>query len=373
MTTGRQTPLRVVGLFAGIGGIEIGLSKAGHDSVLLCELEPAAQRVLKKRLPSVPLHADVTDLAELPDAEVVSAGFPCQDLSQAGRTAGIKGSQSSLVDHVFRLIDSASPSPTWLLLENVSFMLSLDKGRAMTWLTERLDERGFTWAYRVVDSRAFGLPQRRQRVLLLASSLKTRDRGYSARTQVSRRSMTEKVSPAASTGPRASGVSDGPLMPCRRSRAARRSASPHHRRFGSRGHRGSSRRIYATPSAFKASRQIGPPRPTSSLGGARPTDGSSSETPLAFRSPGGSVNGWARTSATTTRETARWPVELGGHGPHGGIRASVTPSTFRCGRFRTLDHISMTFSGTKRGSFRQGRRPASSNAPLLAPSVSRRT
>lgn len=173
MSQDGQENLRVVGLFAGIGGIEVGLSEAGHESVLLCELEPAAKRVLTSRLPAVPLHADVTHLAELPEADLVAAGFPCQDLSQAGQTAGIKGSQSGLVDHVFRLIDGAQPDPTWLLLENVSFMLSLDRGRAMTWLTERLEERGFTWAYRVVDSRAFGLPQRRQRVLLLAS--KTED------------------------------------------------------------------------------------------------------------------------------------------------------------------------------------------------------
>jgi len=67
------------------------------------------------------------------------------------------------------MLDEAEPAPTWLLLENVSFMLSLDRGRAMHWLTEQLETRGYTWAYRVVDTQAFGLPQRRQRVLLLAS------------------------------------------------------------------------------------------------------------------------------------------------------------------------------------------------------------
>jgi DNA (cytosine-5)-methyltransferase 1 len=101
--------------------------------------------------------------------DVVTAGFPCQDLSQAGRTAGIGGARSSLVGHVFRLLDDAEAPPTWVLLENVPFMLSLDRGRAMSWLTEQLENRGYTWAYRVVDSRAFGLPQRRKRVLVLAS------------------------------------------------------------------------------------------------------------------------------------------------------------------------------------------------------------
>jgi DNA (cytosine-5)-methyltransferase 1 len=161
--------LRVAGLFAGIGGIEVGLAEAGHRAKLLCEWDDAASRVLLDRFPGVPVEGDVAALEALPEVDLVTAGFPCQDLSQAGGTAGIRGTRSGLVDHVFRLLDRAEHDPTWLLLENVSFMLSLDRGEAMRWLTAELDRRGFTWAYRVVDSQAFGLPQRRQRVLLLAS------------------------------------------------------------------------------------------------------------------------------------------------------------------------------------------------------------
>lgn len=165
----QPTSLNVVGLFAGIGGIEVGLGEAGHRSTLLCEIDDAAQSVLARRFSGVEIQSDITMLESLPPCDLVAAGFPCQDLSQAGRTAGITGSQSSLVEHVFRLLDSADPEPTWLLLENVSFMLSLDRGNAMAWLVDQLERRGFAWAYRVVDSQAFGLPQRRQRVLLLAS------------------------------------------------------------------------------------------------------------------------------------------------------------------------------------------------------------
>jgi DNA (cytosine-5)-methyltransferase 1 len=161
--------LRVAGLFAGIGGIELGLDAFGHETQLLCELDGAARRVLHSRFDSVDLHDDVTTLKALPEVDLVVAGFPCQDLSQAGRTAGIRGGQSSLVSHVFRLLDSAKREPRWLLLENVPFMLQLDRGQAMTHLTTELGRRGYRWAYRVVDARSFGLPQRRQRVLLLAS------------------------------------------------------------------------------------------------------------------------------------------------------------------------------------------------------------
>lgn len=168
---GARQSLRVAGLFAGIGGIEVGLHEAGHETVLLCERDAAARRVLAERFPGIELPGDIAELEALPVADLVTAGFPCQDLSQAGQTAGITGSRSSLVDHVFRLLDGADRQPTWLLLENVPFMLQLDRGEAMRWLTEQLDVRGYTWAYRVVDTRAFGLPQRRQRVLLLASRL----------------------------------------------------------------------------------------------------------------------------------------------------------------------------------------------------------
>jgi DNA (cytosine-5)-methyltransferase 1 len=159
--------LSVVGLFAGIGGIEAGLHQAGHQTSLLCEVDAAAQAVLLSHFPGVPLVGDVRELITLPNAEICAAGFPCQDLSQAGRTAGIEGKQSGLVAEVFRL--ASKSDMRWLVLENVPFMLQLDRGKAMQFLTSSLEELGFQWAYRVIDTRAFGLPQRRKRVILLAS------------------------------------------------------------------------------------------------------------------------------------------------------------------------------------------------------------
>jgi DNA (cytosine-5)-methyltransferase 1 len=166
-----RVSLRVAGLFAGIGGIEQGLHAAGHVTTLLCEIDAAAKQVLRSHFPGVKLAEDVRELVSLGDVDLLSAGFPCQDLSQAGRTAGIGGSQSSLVDQVFRLLRESDQSPRWVMFENVPFMLQLDRGQAMAHLVERLEGLGFNWAYRVVDARAFGLPQRRQRVLMLASKV----------------------------------------------------------------------------------------------------------------------------------------------------------------------------------------------------------
>jgi DNA (cytosine-5)-methyltransferase 1 len=158
----------VAGLFAGIGGLERGLHKAGHATTLFCENDPSAKAVLSARFPQIRLHDDVTRLASLPKhISLVAAGFPCQDLSQAGKTAGIAGARSGLVGEVFRLIEKRRVP--WLLLENVPFMLQLSGGRAMDVITTTLETLGYQWAYRVVDSRAFGLPQRRRRVYLVAS------------------------------------------------------------------------------------------------------------------------------------------------------------------------------------------------------------
>lgn len=162
-------PLRVAGLFAGVGGIELGFEAAGLESELLCEIDEHAQAVLARNFPDTTLVGDVSTIDRLPDVDVVTAGFPCQDLSQAGRTAGITGERSGLVGHVFRLLDEAEREARWLVLENVPFMLRLDKGAAMDYLVAELEARGFTWAYRIVDTQAFGLPQRRHRVLMVAS------------------------------------------------------------------------------------------------------------------------------------------------------------------------------------------------------------
>jgi DNA (cytosine-5)-methyltransferase 1 len=159
--------MKVASLFSGIGGLEKGLADSGHETELFCEIMPTARAVLAAWYPDAPRSADIRTLAALPaTTELITAGFPCQDLSQAGLTAGIGGNRSSLVGQVFRLLD-ARPVP-WVLLENVSFMLQLNQGHAMTTLVDAFEARGYRWAYRVVNSLAF-VPQRRERVIFLAT------------------------------------------------------------------------------------------------------------------------------------------------------------------------------------------------------------
>lgn len=174
-------PLKTVGLFAGIGGFEFGLGQVGHQTAALCEIWDPAVAVLAARFPGVKIIRDVCQVEQPghdspeylpPDLGLLTAGFPCTDLSQAGQTSGITGRNSGLVSQVFRILrhraEQGRPIP-WLIIENVRNMLHLAGGEAMRVITSSLEELGYDWAYRLVDSQAFGVPQRRERVFLVAS------------------------------------------------------------------------------------------------------------------------------------------------------------------------------------------------------------
>lgn len=160
--------LKVAGLFAGIGGFELGFSRAGLENVLLCEIDEAARAVLESRFEGTDIVGDVSDLRAFPDdVDLVSAGFPCQNLSMAGDKSGISGTKSTIVDELFRLLETRLVR--WVVIENVYFMLHLNKGAGIAYTLKRLEMLGYSWAYRVVDSRSFGLAQRRRRVFIVAS------------------------------------------------------------------------------------------------------------------------------------------------------------------------------------------------------------
>ncbi|CAH0298517.1 DNA (cytosine-5-)-methyltransferase [Peribacillus sp. Bi134] len=162
-----QKSLVVAGLFSGIGGFELGFERAGFNTSLMCEIDEGARQVLNVRFPDKEIVEDVRDIDRLPgNIDVLSAGFPCQNLSSVGLKEGIDGEQSGLVNEVFRILRSR---PTeWVIIENVPFMLKLNSGFAMNTIMTSLEELGYNWAYRVIDSSSF-LPQRRKRVYIVAS------------------------------------------------------------------------------------------------------------------------------------------------------------------------------------------------------------
>lgn len=156
----------LVSLFAGIGGFELAFEKIAN-TILMCEIDNVAQHVLNNRFSSIPLVGDIRDIKALPNnTDILCAGFPCQDLSSAGEKRGMLGTRSSLVKEVFRLLKNQKIE--WVVIENVSFMLRLNKGETIETITSELHQLGYKWAYRTIDSISF-VPQHRARVFIVAS------------------------------------------------------------------------------------------------------------------------------------------------------------------------------------------------------------
>lgn len=162
-----KLPLKMVSLFAGIGGFELGFKQVGIETIMACEIDPIAKHVLETNFPDISLVDDICDLNGLPDStDILCAGFPCQDISTIGIKTGLSGERSSLVREVFRLLEKKKTE--WVIFENVPNMLFLRKGETIRVITENLESLGYSWAYRMIDSLAF-VPQRRRRVFVVAS------------------------------------------------------------------------------------------------------------------------------------------------------------------------------------------------------------
>jgi site-specific DNA-cytosine methylase len=163
--------LRHASFFTGVGGVDLGFHRAGMVTVSQCEIEPYASAVLAERYPGVPNLGDITKVVpnDIPEAEVWSGGFPCQDLSQAGKRAGFAaGSRSSLAFTFLNAV--ADRRPRWLVMENVTGLFSSNNGADFARLLTEVVACGFnSVAWRVFDARHFGVAQRRRRVFIVAS------------------------------------------------------------------------------------------------------------------------------------------------------------------------------------------------------------
>ena len=166
-----MSAFKVASFFAGIGGFDLGFERAGMKVIFQCEKNRFCQKVLKKHWPEVPLHHDIIDLKsdDVPDADLYCGGFPCQDVSLAnqGKRKGLKGKRSGLFFEFARIIRQRKP--TWVVIENVTGLLNSRNGNDFRVVVETLDEIGYGVAWRVLDAKYFGTPQRRRRVFIIAS------------------------------------------------------------------------------------------------------------------------------------------------------------------------------------------------------------
>jgi DNA (cytosine-5)-methyltransferase 1 len=161
--------LRVLDLFSGIGGFSLGLERAGMQTAAFCEIDPFCRKVLRKHWPEVPIYDDVRNLDAtrlradgVGRIDVICGGFPCQDISSAGKKAGLFGARSGLWLEYARIIRELRPR--FAIMENVSDLLSRGLGDVLG----DLASIGYDAAWHCIQASDVGLPQPRDRVWIIA-------------------------------------------------------------------------------------------------------------------------------------------------------------------------------------------------------------
>lgn len=153
-------------LFTGIGGFDLGLERAGIRVAWQVEINERCRALLARRF-TAEVHTDVRTVERPVPVDLICGGFPCQDLSVAGRRAGLAGERSGLWHEFHRIL--AVARPRWCLIENVPGLLSSNGGRDFAVVLQGLAELGYRVAWRVLDAQYFGLAQRRKRVFIVGS------------------------------------------------------------------------------------------------------------------------------------------------------------------------------------------------------------
>lgn len=163
--------MNVLDLFSGIGGFSLGLERAGFKTVAFCEVDPWCRRVLAKHWPRVPIYDDVRELDAarlradgIPPPDAICGGFPCQDVSFAGKGAGLAGERSGLWREFARLVRELRPEH--VIVENVAALL----GRGHGEVVGDLASLGYCVEWHCVPAAAVGAPHRRDRVWIVASA-----------------------------------------------------------------------------------------------------------------------------------------------------------------------------------------------------------
>lgn len=164
-----ESDMKYGSVFSGIGGFDLGLDKAGMTCAWQVEIDPACQKVLSKHCPDVPKHGDIRDVGKhnLKAVDVICGGFPCQDLSIAGKRQGLAGERSGLWFELARIIEELRPG--WVVIENVPGLLSSNRGNDFAVILRGLVECGYGVAWRVLDAQYFGVAQCRRRVFIVGS------------------------------------------------------------------------------------------------------------------------------------------------------------------------------------------------------------
>lgn len=171
----QKNALRFIDLFAGIGGIRCGLEQAAKDKgitpvcVMTSEIKPYAVNVLRENHPTETIMGDITKIEtrNIPDFDILCAGFPCQAFSSAGKRQGFADTRGTLFFEVERILRDKHPKG--FILENVEGLVNHDNGKTLQVIIDKLTALDYKFAFRVLNSKHFGVPQERKRIYIVGS------------------------------------------------------------------------------------------------------------------------------------------------------------------------------------------------------------
>lgn len=159
--------LKVLDLFSGIGGFSLGLERTGgFETVAFCEIDPHATKVLNKHWPNVQVFNDVRTIDYDGTVDVITGGFPCQDLSIAGKKKGLQGERSGLWGEMHRIIGQHRPK--YVIIENVANLLAGENGAWFTKLLYDLASIGYDAQWHIIPASAVGCGHHRERIWIVA-------------------------------------------------------------------------------------------------------------------------------------------------------------------------------------------------------------
>ncbi len=158
--------LKIIDLFAGIGGIRLGFEKIGAECVFSSEWDKHAQDMYEENYGERPV-GDINDVnpKDIPDHDFLLAGFPCQPFSIAGKQLGFADTRGTLFFNIEKILEEKKPYG--FLLENVSRLVTHDKGRTFKVIIDKLENLGYTVYYKVLNTIDYGLPQLRKRIYIV--------------------------------------------------------------------------------------------------------------------------------------------------------------------------------------------------------------
>jgi len=165
-----MNPIYFIDLFCGIGGIRLGMETQGFECIFSCDINTECQRTYNINFGEMP-YGDITqiDKKSIPNHHILCAGFPCQPFSISGKQKGFEDTRGTLFFDICRIIDEKKPPVVFL--ENVKHLVHHNNGKTLQTILDKLEILGYTVSWRVLNGADFGVPQNRERIIIIGSLL----------------------------------------------------------------------------------------------------------------------------------------------------------------------------------------------------------